>query len=65
MALAPPPVERRSVEREFDPVGVLQPTPLLLGQVGAPLLGALLVAFVNGGFLVGGAGAFRAARRTR
>lgn len=65
VALAPPPVERRSVEREFDPVGVLLPTPLLLGQVGAPLLGALLVAFVIGGFLVGGAGAFRAARRTR
>ncbi len=65
VALAPPPVEHRSVEREFDPVGVLLPTPLLLGQVGAPLLGALLVAFVIGGFLVGGAGAFRAARRTR
>ena len=65
VALAPPPVERRRGEREFDPVGVLLPTPLLLGQVGAPLLGALLVAFVIGGFLVGGAGAFRAARRTR
>lgn len=63
--LAPPPVEMRQPEDPFDPVGVLLPTPLLLGQVGAPLLGAALVAFVIGGFLVGATRAYVGRRGTR
>jgi hypothetical protein len=44
---------------------VLLPTPLQLGQVGAPLLGALLVAFVIGGFLLGVTRAYSGTRRKR
>jgi hypothetical protein len=63
--LGPAPVAQSRTEQPFDPVGVLLPTPLLLGQVGAPLLGALIVAFVIGGFLTGAARAYGASRRTR
>jgi len=63
--LAPAPVDQRAPAREFDPVGVLLPSPLLLGQVGAPLLGVLVVAFVIGGFLVGVARSYRRGSRTR
>ncbi|MGN6271507.1 MAG: S8 family serine peptidase [Protaetiibacter sp.] len=65
VTLAPAPVTRSRPEQPFDPVGVLLPTPLMLGQVGAPLLGALMVAFVIGGFLVGATRAYSGARRKR
>jgi hypothetical protein len=65
VSLGPAPVVQSRPERPFDPVGVLLPTPLLLGQVGAPLLGGLIVAFVIGGFLVGALRAYGASRRTR
>lgn len=63
--LGPPPVEFARPERGFDPVGVLLPSPLLLSRVGAPLLGAGVVVFLVGGFLVGAGRAFIRARRTR
>lgn len=63
VTLAPPPVTQARPERPFDPVGVLLPTPLLLGQVGAPLLAALLVVFVIGGFLTGLIRAYSGTRR--
>ena len=62
---APAPVAQTAPEPRFDPIGVLLPTPLLLGQVGAPLLGALVVAFVIGGFVVGGVRAYGGTRRKR
>lgn len=65
VTLAPPPVTQTRPEQPFDPVGVLLPTPLQLGQVGAPLLGALLVAFVIGGFLLGVTRAYSGTRRKR
>jgi hypothetical protein len=65
VTLAPPPVTQSRPERPFDPVGVLLPTPLLLGQVGAPLLGGLIVTFLIGGFLLGVTRAYSGARRTR
>jgi subtilisin family serine protease len=61
----PAPVERAAPQHPFDPVGVLLPSPLLLSRVGAPLLGALLVAFVVVGFVVGAIGPYRGRRRTR
>jgi subtilisin family serine protease len=65
VTLAPPPVTQSHPEQPFDPVGVLLPTPLLLGQVGAPLLGGLVVTFLIGGFLLGVTRAYSGARRTR
>lgn len=65
VTLAPAPVVPVRPEQPFDPVGVLLPTPLLLGRVGAPLLGMAVVAFVIGGFLVGAGRAFMGSRRTR
>jgi len=61
----PAPVEVEDPERTFDPVGVLVPSPMMLSQVGAPLLGALLVAFVIGGTIAGAALAVRGASRKR
>ncbi|WP_224763640.1 MULTISPECIES: S8 family serine peptidase [unclassified Salinibacterium] len=59
------PVEFDEPTDAFDPIGVLVPSPLQLSQVGAPLIGFLLVAFVLGGFGVGAAFAVRRAPRTR
>jgi len=65
--LAPAPVDLSppTREREFDPVGVLLPSPTLLSRVGAPLLGALVVTFVIVGFVVGAARSYRRGSRTR
>lgn len=52
-------------EEPFDPVGVLVPSPLLLSQVGAPLVGLLVVLYVLGGVAAGGVAAVRTARRER
>ncbi len=64
-ALGPAPVAASEPARPFDPVGVLVPSPLLLSRVGAPLLGALLVALVVGGFAVGAVRAFLGRLRRR
>ncbi|PZQ89875.1 MAG: peptidase S8 [Leifsonia xyli] len=61
----PAPVAQAAPERPFDPVGVLLPTPMLLSRVGAPLLGAAIVVFIVGGFLVGALGPYRGTRRRR
>lgn len=61
----PAPVAQTAPPLPFDPVGVLLPSPLLLSRVGAPLLGALLVAVVIVGFLAGVVGPYRRRRRTR
>lgn len=55
----PAPVEFARPADDFDPVGVLVPSPLMLSQVGAPLLGALAIAFIVGGVGVGAAVAYR------
>ncbi|WP_227000574.1 S8 family serine peptidase [Protaetiibacter intestinalis] len=65
LVAGPAPVEQAEPARRFDPVGVLVPSPLQLAQVGVPLLGALLVAFVIGGFLVGAARAYGGRARRR
>lgn len=59
------PVAESVPERTFDPVGVLVPSPMMLSQVGAPLLGALLITFVIGGTITGAALAVRGASRKR
>lgn len=64
-SFGPPPVTLPEPEGAFDPIGVLLPTPMLLGQVGAPLLAVVLIAFLIGGFAVGMVRAYRASRRTR
>jgi subtilisin family serine protease len=61
----PAPVAAPVPERTFDPVGVLVPSPMMLSQVGAPLLGALLIAFVIAGTITGAALAVRGASRKR
>lgn len=61
----PAPVAESDPGRTFDPVGVLVPSPMMLSQVGAPLLGALLVAFVIAGTITGAALAVRGASRKR
>lgn len=61
----PAPVAQSAPEGTFDPVGVLVPSPMMLSQVGAPLLGALLIAFVIAGTIAGAALAVRGASRKR
>jgi hypothetical protein len=61
----PAPVAVSTPEETFDPVGVLLPSPMMLAQVGGPLLGALLVVFVIGGTITGAALAVRGASRKR
>ena len=61
----PAPVAESAPEETFDPVGVLVPSPMMLAQVGGPLLGALLVVFVIGGTITGAALAVRGASRKR
>lgn len=61
----PAPVAETERERTFDPVGVLVPSPMMLSQVGAPLVGLLLVGFVIGGTITGAALAVRRASRKR
>ncbi len=62
----PAPLVRETPREEpFDPVGVLLPSPLQLSRVGAPLLGALVVAYVALGFLAGLVISFKRGRRAR
>ncbi len=61
----PAPVDDAEPGRTFDPVGVLVPSPMMLSQVGAPLLGMLLVVFVIGGTITGAVIAVRGASRRR
>ena len=61
----PAPVDEPSARRTFDPIGVLVPSPMMLSQVGAPLLGLLLVVFVIGGTITGAVLAVREASRRR
>ncbi|TXK19541.1 S8 family serine peptidase [Homoserinibacter sp. GY 40078] len=65
IAPGPAPVERSVPEDSFDPIGVLLPSPLLLSQVGAPLLGAALVVFVVAGVAWGAIGPYRRRSRRR
>lgn len=61
----PAPVDQTVPERPFDPVGVLVPSPMMLSQLGGPLLGVLLVLYVIGGTITGAALAVRGASRKR